>query len=479
NDIRDQDPGNYQYNAKGQLVHDVSKEEYYTYNDRGQLTGVYGNDQLGDTKAEFQYDERGHRLSKLIYDGSGNLLNTYWYVRDGNGRVMSIFHEPAGPAAQVMESAVYGSDRVGVYDPAYDQYHYELNDQLGNVRAVVERVTGGSTAVVARITDYYPFGHPMPGRQYATAVTYRHGYQGEFTEWDAILGLTAFEARHWDGRLGRWTNPDPVRQYDSPYVGMGNNPITMIDPDGRAAFGLAAIKIAKIIKVIKPFIKPAIHAGLGNLFENRASILDDDGFGKNLLQGAGFFAVGAAEGVADKLGVNGVFQAALKGTLNALIDGKGFGESLQLGHISAGSFLIAETVTKDLLGGSFKKFGKKGDGAELLSDGLAGFTKGFTKEFSKGLLKGFVKGKFEEGELDKILKKSLIAGGYKSLGKLGKNDLGKEFLKSGTFQSAILTVGPPIALYGLHVFVAEQPSKDDLLNFVKDVLFVIDEKKEK
>lgn len=44
--------------------------------------------------------------------------------------------------------------------------------------------------------------------------------------------MEAFQLRLWNGRLGRWLSPDPYGQYDSPYLGMGNNPISMIDPDG-------------------------------------------------------------------------------------------------------------------------------------------------------------------------------------------------------------------------------------------------------
>src|SRR5690606_37471308 len=32
--------------------------------------------------------------------------------------------------------------------------------------------------------------------------------------------------------LGRWLTTDPAGQYHSPYLGMGNNPISRIDPDG-------------------------------------------------------------------------------------------------------------------------------------------------------------------------------------------------------------------------------------------------------
>ncbi|MCL9807675.1 hypothetical protein NAT51_19285 [Flavobacterium amniphilum] len=46
--------------------------------------------------------------------------------------------------------------------------------------------------------------------------------------------MEAFELRLWDGRLGRWLTVDPYGQYFSPYLGMGNNPISRIDPDGGA-----------------------------------------------------------------------------------------------------------------------------------------------------------------------------------------------------------------------------------------------------
>lgn len=46
--------------------------------------------------------------------------------------------------------------------------------------------------------------------------------------------MEAFELRLWDGRIGRWLTVDPYHEFHSPYVGMGNNPINLIDPDGGA-----------------------------------------------------------------------------------------------------------------------------------------------------------------------------------------------------------------------------------------------------
>ncbi|MFC4816017.1 hypothetical protein [Flavobacterium sp. GCM10023249] len=44
--------------------------------------------------------------------------------------------------------------------------------------------------------------------------------------------MEAFELRLWDGRFGRWLTVDPMGQYFSPYLGMGNNPVGKIDTNG-------------------------------------------------------------------------------------------------------------------------------------------------------------------------------------------------------------------------------------------------------
>jgi hypothetical protein len=44
--------------------------------------------------------------------------------------------------------------------------------------------------------------------------------------------LNSFLLRQYDAVIGRWTTTDPKNQYFSPYVGMGNNPVSHIDKDG-------------------------------------------------------------------------------------------------------------------------------------------------------------------------------------------------------------------------------------------------------
>ncbi len=70
----------------------------------------------------------------------------------------------------------------------------------------------------------------MPNRQMIGGELYRYAFQGQ--EKDPETGKEAFQLRLWDGRIGRWLTTDPAREFASPYVGMGNNPINFIDKRG-------------------------------------------------------------------------------------------------------------------------------------------------------------------------------------------------------------------------------------------------------
>ena len=78
--------------------------------------------------------------------------------------------------------------------------------------------------------DVYPHGGVIPGRTYQNTLGLPYAYQG--IEKDPETNLLNFELRQYDARLGRWFNPDPYGQFHSPYLAMGNNPISSVDPDG-------------------------------------------------------------------------------------------------------------------------------------------------------------------------------------------------------------------------------------------------------
>ena len=218
-DIGDQDGDNYKYNSIGQLEENIEEGIKYFYNASGLVTEIKKNDV---TLVKFFYNDKGHRVKKEAYT-SGSLTKTEYYIRDAAGTALAIYE-----GTNVKEHTIYGASRLGVYNKSDGSSYYQLTDHLGNVRAVTGRASNGTAMAIVANTDYYPFGMPMPNRN--IEGNYRYKYQGQ--EKDPETGKEAFQLRLWDARIGRWLTTDPMHEFASPYLGMGNNPISKIDPDG-------------------------------------------------------------------------------------------------------------------------------------------------------------------------------------------------------------------------------------------------------
>lgn len=100
--------------------------------------------------------------------------------------------------------------------------------------------------VVTQATDYGVWGDVLREMK-AAEITYRHGYQGQFAEKDDETGWNHFELREYDPVIGRWTSKDPYGQYWSPYVGMGNNPVSGVDPNGGISFDYFRDELGAIV----------------------------------------------------------------------------------------------------------------------------------------------------------------------------------------------------------------------------------------
>lgn len=57
-------------------------------------------------------------------------------------------------------------------------------------------------------------------------------YQGLYSEHDVDLDWNEFDLRSYDAQTGRFLQADPYDQFSSPYIGMGNNPVLLSDPNG-------------------------------------------------------------------------------------------------------------------------------------------------------------------------------------------------------------------------------------------------------
>ncbi|HEX8548957.1 MAG TPA: RHS repeat-associated core domain-containing protein, partial [Cytophagaceae bacterium] len=232
----------FSYDEIGQMTFD-NQDKNMKYDVFGKMIsyGHLSNYTIKNTS--FAYDEGGNRIRKIsenidVLTGQSSSKKNTLYVNDASGNTMAIY-ESSGTSANtwtLLEMPVYGVGRIGVYYPGSSEYNYELNDHLGNVRALVRRnSTTKSLDVLAR-ADYFPYGSVMPGRNLVNSPAYRNGYQGQFAEKDAETGFDAFDLRMYDANLGRWISPDPYGQFHSPYVGMGNNPVSQVDPDGGFTF---------------------------------------------------------------------------------------------------------------------------------------------------------------------------------------------------------------------------------------------------
>ncbi len=122
---------------------------------------------------------------------------------------------------------------------------YELTNHLGNVMEVVSdrliAVANGATldyyvADIRGATDYYPFGMPMPNRDYESSAK-RYGYNGQENdeEWGP-QSIQDYDFRMYNASIGRFLSIDPLAA-DFPswssYTYVNDNPISFIDPDGR------------------------------------------------------------------------------------------------------------------------------------------------------------------------------------------------------------------------------------------------------
>ncbi|MGB4923379.1 MAG: RHS repeat-associated core domain-containing protein, partial [Candidatus Nitrotoga sp.] len=85
---------------------------------------------------------------------------------------------------------------------------------------------GNATA----IRGYGPFG------ENGTMVPNRFGYTGQ--QYIAGLGLYYYKARWYSPTMGRFLETDPIGYGDGVnwYAYVGNNPVNLVDPDGKLAF---------------------------------------------------------------------------------------------------------------------------------------------------------------------------------------------------------------------------------------------------
>jgi RHS repeat-associated protein len=164
----------------------------------------------------YGYDEMGNRVTK-----SGNGVNEF-YLRDQTGKELAVYTTGTNTIKMIN---LYGIGMIGKVDASGNNYYY-IKDHLGSIRSVVN---SSGTPVSAQ--DYYAYGGIL---NQSVSGDDRYKFTGK--QRDDETNYDYFGARYYNSDVGIWHSLDPMRDShpgESPYVYCNNNPLSVVDADGR------------------------------------------------------------------------------------------------------------------------------------------------------------------------------------------------------------------------------------------------------
>ncbi len=211
-------PGNFGYDANGNMTSQTGKLSDISYDHRNlptRFTTESGPELIAGYNAE------GQRILKESSSGAWQ-----FYVKDGPQTLGVIKGDGQGETSTHFN--LTGNTTFGRWVPGGTRRYY-LKDVLGSTRVVVD-----DQGNVTETRDFYPFGLTMPQRSYSAGTETLEKFTGK--ERDESIGLDYFGARYYDPALARWHSVDPLAsKYPSlsPYNYVTNNPINAFDPDGQ------------------------------------------------------------------------------------------------------------------------------------------------------------------------------------------------------------------------------------------------------
>lgn len=202
---------------------------------------------------KIKYDNFGH-MEEIIFDNSNS--TSYVYAADGTklrvshkkvlpGNVIAggLFHQISTNTTDYWGDVLYEKDKslTVLFDGGYVvidkdstlSWHYYEKDHLGSNRIVMD-----DQGNMEQVNHYYPFGNSFGECNNSDKGSEVQRYKFNGKEQDLVHNLNLYDygARMYDSQLGSWTSVDPLAEkyYNvSPYVYCMNNPINIIDTDGR------------------------------------------------------------------------------------------------------------------------------------------------------------------------------------------------------------------------------------------------------
>ncbi|GAP43970.1 protein containing RHS repeat-associated core domain [Lentimicrobium saccharophilum] len=217
----------YEYDANGNVIKDANKGIIgITYNHMNLPKEVYFSN---DSKLDYYYDATGNKLRQDVIEAKILTKRT-----DFISNFVIVNNAPAW--------INYDEGRVIMDGTTVHFTETHLKDHLGNTRVVFGYKN--NALAVKQVNSYYPFGMNIKGL--TTRVTIEEAkhpaneylYNGKMFQDELGLDWLDYGARFYDAQIGRWHSVDPLAEdFPSwtPSHYCHNNPIVLIDPDGRSA----------------------------------------------------------------------------------------------------------------------------------------------------------------------------------------------------------------------------------------------------
>lgn len=264
--------GSVTYDLAGNVTNDGT--HVYVYDAEERICVVQGPEGM----IGYQYNSDGIRVGKGTVTSMSSCdpaQNGYVpvsdYILDQDGDQLTEMSVTNGTATWLHTDVRANGSLVATYDTTGDGLHFYLNDAVGT-----RRVQTNAAGVPEQRCQSLPFGDQL----YCSGsieIPTEHHYTGK--ERDTESGLDYFGARYYSSNMGRWMSPDAPfadQHPDNPqswnmYSYTRNNPLSAVDPDGRAVEVLTALALQRVQSTVPADVRSQVTADKNGML-NRASI---------------------------------------------------------------------------------------------------------------------------------------------------------------------------------------------------------------
>lgn len=359
------------------------------------LTGVLGPAAAQST-VNIRYGHGGRRMWKSVAAGVNPAAGLYYLRGAGDDALVEI------SSAGVVSQYVMGPLGLVHFRQGGAEY-FVARDRLGSIRALLD-----SSANLVAGLDFLPFGLTNGPAFGSNPDILRYRYLAR--ELDET-GLYDFRARLFDALQARFISPDPDRQYLSPYIYAGNNPLLLVDPNGEFAFIPFIVALFEAIAQAAAEISASIVAS-AEVIKATAAIGAGVGFVTGVVQGAevisqnnlsGAEAAGAFFGTVALSTVGGGLSGGAAAVTSAFVEGVTLASAAAIaaGVVSQGAIAAAQSAGQAALigddpGAAAWKNAVAGGTAflagSIVTAGVGTALKGVSSEVLKGTTKAVIRG---------------------------------------------------------------------------------------